>query len=344
MKTAQILAARTRRERAPTTRDLRLRTILVPTDFSKPSLKALKYADALAKNFRAALHLINVFDVQVEPPSVTPLYAIDPEIEHRRGRRLRGLAREYAPRLPGARCHVRVGLAFDEVCRAAERLDADLIVTATQGYTGMQHLLFGSTAERIVRHAPCPVLVVREKEHDFVSGNGVGPATRRIAFRLRRILVATDFSEQSRIALRYAIAFAKRFGAKLTLLHVLHTPYYVTNPDTVTVDYGKLLDSIRGNARRDMNEFVRSTAFHGVPFSTHIEEGHPGDLIVEQAAKSGADLIVNGTHGRTGLRHVLLGSIAEYVVRHGKCPVLVVPRPGSANSAARNRVTTRLSF
>ncbi|MGZ8901714.1 MAG: universal stress protein, partial [Limisphaerales bacterium] len=122
--------------RAQAKSDLRIRTILVPTDFSEPSLKALKYARVLAKQFRATLHLINVFEVQYEAPSLGPLYATDDEIQRRLGRKLRAIAGKLTGPIRNGRCHVRIGRAFEEVCEAAQKLRIDLIVTATRGYSG----------------------------------------------------------------------------------------------------------------------------------------------------------------------------------------------------------------
>ncbi|MGZ4984746.1 MAG: universal stress protein [Chthoniobacterales bacterium] len=331
MKTAAIKTAKrsVRGVRAMARREVRIRRILVPTDFSEPSLKALKYGRAMAKQFRATLDLINVFDVQFRAPSLAPLYATDEEIQRRLRQRLRTFAGELGGPIRSGRCHARIGRAFEEVCEAARKLRVDLIVTATHGYSRLKHVLIGSTAERIVRHSPCPVLVVREKEREFVGSDGGKTRRASATLRVQHILVPTDFSEHSRAALAHAIAFAKRFGAKLTLMNVIHPQYYATNPDLIAIDYAMLLDSIHATVRRDMNDFVGSVAFQSVRFHTHIEEGHPGQHIVEYANKHGVDLIVNATHGRTGLAHVLLGSTAEHIVRYAKCPVLVVPRSGS---------------
>lgn len=315
-----------RRARVTARGAVRIGRILVPTDFSEPSLQALKYARVLAMQFRAKLDLINVFDVQFEAPSLAPLYATGEEIERRLGERLRTFAKNLGRAPRSWRCHARIGHAFKEICEAARKLRTDLIVTATRGQSGLKHVLMGSTAERIVRHASCPVLVVRENEREFVANKKSKTRRSSAVVRIEHILVPVDFSDHSRAALAYAIAFAKRFDARLTLMNVIHPQYFATNPDLAAIDYGALLDSIHATVRRDMNDFVRSIAFQGVPFHTHIEEGHPGEHIVQYASKHSVDLIVNATHGRTGFSHVLLGSTAEHVVRYSKCPVLVVPR------------------
>ncbi|MEP6686178.1 MAG: universal stress protein [Verrucomicrobiota bacterium] len=149
---------------------LRIRKILAPLDFSPPSNKAFKYALRLAKEFGAELTLIHILDAA---PSAFADVAASPacaeEELSRAEHNLRALTR--SARVAGvikARSTFRSGLAAHEIVEAARELDVDLIVIATHGYTGWKHFCIGSTAERVVRAAPCPVLVVREKEHDFV--------------------------------------------------------------------------------------------------------------------------------------------------------------------------------
>jgi nucleotide-binding universal stress UspA family protein len=149
---------------------LKIKSILVPLDFSDPSGKALKYAVQFAEQFTARLTLLHVVE-----PVATPDFAYFPLlVENDRAVRA---AREQLDRLCqqerlGPRLVektlVRTGRAFHEICEAARTLKVDLIIIATHGYTGVKHVVLGSTAERVVRHAPCPVLAVREAERDFV--------------------------------------------------------------------------------------------------------------------------------------------------------------------------------
>jgi universal stress protein A len=151
---------------------MKLRNILVPIDFSPSSNKALNYALSFAEQFGAKLTLINVVEPAVYP---TELGYVPIEIDALH-RGMQNTAREKlaeltAKRVSGAfraNALVRVGRPHIEITAAAKELRADLIVIATHGYTGLKHAIMGSTAERVVRHAPCPVLTVREKEHDFV--------------------------------------------------------------------------------------------------------------------------------------------------------------------------------
>ena len=149
-----------------------LKHILVPIDFSPLSKKALQYALRFAEGFRAGITLLHVIEPDV-PPAFDGLM-IAPSISlngnHPKcANRLKALASSMAIRATNyVQSTVRTGLAANEIVEAAKESDVDLIVIATHGFTGWKHFAIGSTAERVARAAPCPVLVVREKEHDFV--------------------------------------------------------------------------------------------------------------------------------------------------------------------------------
>lgn len=142
---------------------LKLKKILVPTDFSEASLSALQYAVALAAQFGASICLLHV----VEPTSFVndvynvPISLSEDEVAARAKQNLASLAeREIGAAIPVIH-RVRVGKAFQEIAAAARILHADMIVIATHGRTGLKRVLLGSTAEWVARYAPCPVLVVR---------------------------------------------------------------------------------------------------------------------------------------------------------------------------------------
>jgi universal stress protein A len=174
-KTISKVRARPITSQANTARNaprLQLQSILVPTAFSAPSLKALRYAAALAAQFGAKLTLLNV----VEPIGPTPDFAYNPLVLD--NETVTATAKEQLQRLLERQgidvalvenTLVRHGVPFNEISGAASKVKADLIVIATHGYTGLKHVFLGSTAERVVRHAPCPVLVVREGEREFLT-------------------------------------------------------------------------------------------------------------------------------------------------------------------------------
>ena len=155
---------------------LQIKSILVPIDFSAPSRKALDYAVPFAEQFGAKVTLLHVVEPIATPDFANsfPLMMENDKVMAACKGRLELLVKQNAID-PGIveKTLVRQGRAFHEITSAAESLKVDLIIISTHGYTGLKHILMGSTTERVVRHAPCPVLVVRENEHQFVSDESV---------------------------------------------------------------------------------------------------------------------------------------------------------------------------
>lgn len=136
---------------------------------------------------------------------------------------------------------------------------------------------------------------------------------------IQTILVPVDFSEHSSRALEYAAQLARRFGAALHVIHVMHMPADVR----IT---GTWWSTLRGQALEALRALVEGMDTTGLKVESHIAEGHPSESIVELATKLGADLIVMGSHGRTGIAHVLLGSVAERTIRNAPCPVITLKK------------------
>lgn len=144
--------------------------------------------------------------------------------------------------------------------------------------------------------------------------------------RIKRMLVPVDFSTHSLEALAYARRLAQRLGADLLLLHVAE-PVYLAEPNVVSADLTTLLDEQIRIANEQLARISADLRKEGRRVRTLVECGVPAQVIVETADNTGTDLIVLATHGRTGLSHMLIGSVAERVVRMARCPVLTV-RPG----------------
>ena len=145
-------------------------TILIPLDFSKPADKALEYGKAFARQFGAKLVLVHILEPMVVPAELGYGFVPPPDdtlpVEALR-EKLVLLAASLGSDL-SVTSSVRIGRPWSEVVEAAKECAADLLIVATHGRTGLQHVLLGSVAEKIIRHAPCPVLVVRNDERDFV--------------------------------------------------------------------------------------------------------------------------------------------------------------------------------
>ena len=145
--------------------------------------------------------------------------------------------------------------------------------------------------------------------------------------KLKRILVPVDFSDASRAALEYATELARAFDGSMDILHVWEAPIYVTQatPLESGLSQTSLLDAAQTQANDGLHAFVLSAKQAGAPIhSLQIEMGAPASTICEFARKRGHDLIVIGSHGRTGIARVVIGSVAEHVVRLAPCLVLSV--------------------
>lgn len=149
---------------------------------------------------------------------------------------------------------------------------------------------------------------------------------------IQRILLATDFSKSSSHALGYAVLMAQKFSSEILLLHVVQPPPPIVSDFAYTG--AELLDgsaSIIRQAQDRMGALIEDIAHAGIRVTMHCREGLPYDEVMTMASEQAVDLIVLGTHGLTGLSHVLLGSVAEKVVRNARCPVLTVRHPDFGN-------------
>jgi nucleotide-binding universal stress UspA family protein len=299
--------------------EFKIERILVPLDFSPASTEALDYAVSLAKQFRAAIHLLHVHpsDEPSSVPGAGHLLLQSAEAIERLNEELTGIHRKHVPAFRPENCHVRGGRPYQEILCLAREIDADLIALATRGHSGLKHLLLGSTAERVVRSAPCPVLVVRKRKQKSRAASK--------SFAIRTILVPVDFSTCSLAGTEYAAFLAKSLHATLRLLHVTY-PYvdYVV-VDSAGARLSALAEAVEEAARQEMDALKQMDFLRSVPVQTEISAGHATEEVCKAAGQPDIDLIVTSTHGRTGLKHALIGSVAEHVVRYAERPVVVVP-------------------
>jgi nucleotide-binding universal stress UspA family protein len=306
---------------------LSIQKILVPIDFSERSIRAIATAKNVARRFGSSISLINVqeldypigFLIPAAPIPVSPMAYFE-GAQEAAGKGLRELAKRHE--LPG-KCYAQTGVPiFDEICSVARKTAADLIVTSTHGHTGWKHLLLGSTAERLVQHAPCPVLVARERK---AVPPGRAKTRSRLSHAINNILVPVDFSACSLAGLTYAIQFAEKFGARIFLLHVVDLGVAVSADGFALYDLDAVERARRKDAEERMAEFIRWASFGRVEYATVIKSGHAVDTICEFVETEKIEMVITSTHGRTGFKHVMLGSTAEQVVRRAVCPVLTVP-------------------
>ena len=287
--------------------------ILVATDFSEPAGRALEAALALAAKTQAELHLIHALEVAL--PLFEPYAVVLPADWIGEARRLA------TEKLDAAHAKVRArGLsgtthlgdvpAAHAIAERARALGADLVVMGTHGHTGLKHVLLGSVAERTVEYAPCAVWTVK-------GGAAASPRT---------IVVGNDFSESGREALSAAAEWARLFGARLHLVHALQIPMPLIAPYEVAIPEG-IIEGARREAQSQLEQAAKTVG--GVAVTTELASTPAHAALVDAAARLPAELIVTGSRGLTGLKHALLGSVAERTVRYAPCSVLTVRKARS---------------
>lgn len=313
------LPAASSRKRQPVASLFQSKKVLVPVDFSDCSSQALDYALAFARHLRAGLTLLHVIHVNYYAAGADFATYDYPELleeTHRAGeKQLGNLARSIRKKYP-VNTVLQSGHPGSLIVDTARQLGVGLIITSTHGRTGFKRAFLGSTAEHVVRHAPCPVLTVPGRSRSARRG-------KTPPLQLKKILVPIDFSKVSKAALAYAAFLAGQFGAEFILLHVTEkSPIdYLLGPGLMN----HLVVPMMKQAEADLARLAGSLSkAHGAHLTAVVRTGKPFEEICRAARTLGADLIVLTTHGHTGLKHVVLGSTAERVVRHADCPVLVV--------------------
>jgi nucleotide-binding universal stress UspA family protein len=282
--------------------------ILVATDFSEQAGRALEAAIALASRSQAELHLVHALEVAL--PLFEPYAVVLPADWIGEARRLaqekleEAQARVKARGLSGS---VQIGdvPAAHAIAEHARAIGADLVVLGTHGHTGLKHVLLGSVAERTVEYAPCSVWTVK-------GSAGASPRT---------IVAGTDFSDAGGRAVAVAAEWARSFGARLHVVHALQIPMPLIAPYEVAIPEG-IIEGARREAQRQLEQAAKAVS--GVQVSTELASTPAHAALVDAAKRLPAELVVTGSRGLTGIKHALLGSVAERTLRYAPCSVLTV--------------------
>jgi nucleotide-binding universal stress UspA family protein len=276
--------------------------ILVCTDGSPDSEGAISAALQMAKTTGSTVFLLEVliflagYELQSPDTLAPPLVNLElMQVQETAAReRLETWKAEAAKE--GVTLEPRVltaSSAYEGILETAGAIQPDLIIMGRHGYTGLTRLLMGSVTARVIGHRPCHVLVV--------------PQGVRLSFE--RLLIASDGSPYSEAAWNEALKLARTMGSALIGVAV------------ATSD--RDIPAVTGVVR----ELEAAAAAQGVTLETMIPVGRPEEGIVKAAEFKQVSLIIVGSHGRTGLKRLLMGSVAERVIGHAKCPVLVVKKP-----------------
>ena len=295
--------------------------ILCPVDFSEFSRRALDHALSVARCYRSsvtALHVISRMPVVVPNPyyfqtETPPPMMLPPMDRAAVAAQLHRLAEE--ERVPGVEVESRVAEApevYREILLQAEQLKSDLVVMGTHGRSGFERLFLGSTAEKVLRKAGCPVMTVPPKAPDSMA-RGPVPFTQ--------ILCAVDFSDSSKIALDYAMSLARESHAALALVHVIETrPLYYDFMPPTAIDLTAWIEEARTGLRQMVPDGVRSSC----AVTEVVREGTPYREIVALATELDSDLIVLGVRGRGTADLFFFGSTTHHVIREAGCAVLTL--------------------
>ena len=280
---------------------INIQRILCPTDLSRYSGNAVRYALALARAHEAELILLHCAD--------------GADAEEELGLLESSLLQHVAPAdLMGARWRFVVAPADEideEIMRRAQTERADLIVMRSRRRPHRAALL-GSTAESVCRSAPCPVLVMHNDEREFISNE--------LEVDVKRVLVAYDFSDYSELALKYGLSIAQDHQAELHLLHVLPSRS-VNEPEIAW--YPVKGESAYHTAALRLQRVVPPDVHLWCSVTTAVSEGNPYREILNYAEKNEINLISVGAHGAGFGMRALFGSNVDRVLRQAPCPVLV---------------------
>ncbi len=290
---------------------MKIERILCPVDFSEFSTKGFEYAVSFAARYKAKLYVQHV----IEPVTVLFTYENLPGWREVYAE-FRAAAEEALEKLIVSRAAqqvqpetvLQVGDPADLILKFIQKEAIDLIVMGSYGRRGLDRLITGSVTQRVVRKSPSPVLAVRKPAHDFISREpGCGP-------EIKKILLATDFSDHACRALSFALSLAMEYNAGLTLLHVLEG-----------IPYGKELESETARLIRTLEASIPSDARSRCTIKSVVRLGKPYWEIIQLASESQADLVVMGVRGRGALDVAVFGSTTQRVLQLGPCPVLSVP-------------------
>ena len=300
--------------------------ILLATDGSEEAALAARTAVYIAQKTDSELHVVYVGSsleyVGMGPPQIADIPAPAQEQLSAEARELLDAEVEQVKAAGGtvAQAHLGIGAPGREIVELAEKLNVGLVVIGSRGKGGIRRALMGSVSDSVVRHAHCPVLVVR------------GGESGRAVLLSKKILLATDGSEDAVLAARTAAGLAQKMGSELHAVYVRprivpHRPGYYLRPEVGEHAQQKEQKMLDAEAQRLLDaqaEEVRGAG--GNVARAHLRVGRSDEEIIALAEEIGAGLITMGSRGRGGIRRTLMGSVSDSVVRHAHCPVMVVRR------------------
>ena len=297
---------------------MEIKLVLCPIDFSEFSIRAYRYALSLAEHYRGKLVAQHVVELSRHPSLgfvvSGGLYDEFRTALHQSAEQeLRNFVKQHTHGQIHPELVVQQGAAADDILSFAQPQKADVIVMGTHGRRGFDRLMLGSVTDRVMRTAPCPVLVASKPPQGSVA---VGKERGHV-HHLSRILFCADFSENSEWALKYAISATAEYDAELTLLHVLEgIPSQAETEEAMAAAAERLDSLIPLEGRKTLK------------IKTAVRIGKPYAQIIQVALETQIDLVTMGVRGRGALDVAVFGSTTYRVMQLGSCPVLAVHSQG----------------
>jgi nucleotide-binding universal stress UspA family protein len=293
--------------------------ILFPTDSSRCADQAFTHAVHLARKFQAEIHMLHAIVLSSPADYFRNTEEIYQQLKEIAIAQMTSLVEtNKANDLKIEKVAVPAVSAGTMITGYTSEYDIDLIIMGTHGRRGLGHLLLGSITEEVVRSASCPVLTIRESKD-------LQPAEK-----LEHILVPIDFSEHSKKSLVYAKELAASYGARLQLLHIVEEPIYPPFYLVSKISPIGHKPDIEDKSKEELERLLRETPGPEVAADIYVTDGRAANSIVKFAQSNSTNMIVIATHGLTGFEHMLLGSVAEKVVRFASCPVFTVKSFGKS--------------
>jgi len=288
---------------------LQLKEILVPLDGSGEAESVLPYLRDLAPKFDSRVHILGV-GIGIKT------------------RRVNRLLEDYTKRIASslqsdnikAEPVIRYGIAADKILDFTVEKEADLIIMATHGRSGITRWWMGSVAEKVISEAIAPVLLVRSKRPTKTGTVG------KLHF-LHKILAPLDGSDIGEAALAYAETLAIKSRASVDLLQIISPPGTVEASLLGGPDWRKFIKAMQDAGENYLKSISARLNGNGVKSTYEVVTGDPADKIVEYAEDKKISLIAMSTHGRTGLARWVLGSVADKVLHSARIPILLVRSP-----------------
>jgi nucleotide-binding universal stress UspA family protein len=297
---------------------LKIKLILCPIDFSEFSVSAYQHALSVAEHYRAKLVAQHIVELWRHPAAdfvaSAGLYEEYSQALRESGKeQLQEFVKKHTNDEIQPELVVQTGVAADSILSFAQLQKADVIVMGTHGRRGFDRLMLGSVTDRVMRTAPCPVLVASKPPQGSVA---VGKERGHL-HHLSRILFCADFSENSEGALKYAISATAEYDAELTLLHVVEgVPSQAETEEAMAAAAERLDKLIPLEGRKTLK------------IKTAVRIGKPYAQIIQLALETQIDLVTMGVRGRGALDVAVFGSTTYRVMQLGSCPVLAVHSQG----------------